>query len=82
MMPDSALLEILRCPSTGQTLSRAPDKLVWHLESERVAGRLMDDAGNPVVESFDRGLIREDGLAFYPVRRGIPVMTECVPVKP
>jgi uncharacterized protein YbaR (Trm112 family) len=79
-MPSPALLELLRCPSTRQPLRRAPDKLVWFLESERVAGRLMNDEGNPVEESFESGLVREDGLAFYPIRNGIPVMLECVPV--
>jgi len=80
-MPEPIVLELLRCPRTRQRLQLAPNPLIAVLEKERVANRLLDDAGNPVLESFESGLIRVDGLAFYPVRQGIPVMTECIPVQ-
>ena len=76
----SHLIELLRCPVTRQRLRPASAELVAFLESERLAGRLLDDSGNPVRESIESGLLREDGLAFYPIRNGIPVMVECVPV--
>ena len=76
----ATLLESLRCPLTMQRLRPAPESLVAFLEKERVAGRLCDQSGTPVREIIEGGLLREDGLAFYPVRNGIPVMLECIPV--
>ena len=81
-MPSPALLELLRCPLTKQPLRPAPVRLVELLESARIAGRLIDDSGKLVAEPLEEGLLREDGLAFYPVRQGIPVMVERIPVQP
>ena len=81
-MPTSTLLELLRCPVTRQRLRPAPASLIALLEAERLAGRLLDDSGNPVHESIGSGLLREDGLAFYPIRNGIPVMVNYFPVEP
>ena len=80
-MMTSPLLELLRCPGTRQPVRPAPAELVLFLETERLAGRLIDDSGNPVREPIESGLLREDGLAFFPIRNGIPVMVECVPVE-
>jgi len=80
-MSESILLDLLRCPVSKQRLQPAPDKLVAFLESERIAGRLQDDSGRPVLEPIEVGLVCQDGLAFYPIRRGIPVMLERVPLQ-
>jgi len=79
-MIGTVLLETLRCPLTGQRLKPAPEPLVLLLETERCAGRLRDQSGNAVNGKILDGLIREDHLAFYPIRDGIPVMLECIPV--
>lgn len=77
----SKLLELLRCPLSMQRLHEAPPSLVMFLEDERLAGRLIDDSGNPILEPIESGLLREDGLAFYPIRNGIPVMLHSYPVR-
>ena len=79
-MPDQTLLEMLRCPDSGQTLRPAPRELVAFLEAERIAGRLKDVSGQPVTAGIEEGLERADGLVFYPIRQGIPVMLECIAV--
>ena len=81
-MSGSRLYELLRCPATMQRLRPAPESLVRFLENERAAGRLLDDSGKPVAGPIESGLLREDGLRFYPVRDGIPSMLESVPVLP
>ncbi len=70
------LLDILRCPETGQTLRAAPAELVQALESRRTAavGGLRDRGGKPVPGPLAEGLVREDGLVFYLVRGGIPIL--------
>ena len=73
-MISNDLLEILRCPVTGQRLKPAPPEIISRLASERNAGRLRDHAGNPISEPVEHGLLREDGKVFYPIRDGIPVM--------
>lgn len=54
---DARLLEILRCPLTGQALRLASEE-----EKEK--------ASRPA----DCLLIRADGLVFYPVINGIPLL--------
>ena len=73
-MISTDLLEILRCPVTGQRLRPAPTELISRLASECSAARLRDHAGNPVTAPIECGLVREDGKVFYPIRGGIPVM--------
>ncbi len=68
------ILDILRCPETGQTLRIAPRELVGKLEESRRAGGLLNRAGGRIEEPITAGLVREDGLVFYPVREEIPVM--------
>jgi len=68
------LLDILRCPETGQTLRLAPPELIKKLEAAREAGGIVNRAGGRIAEPLAAGLVREDGLVFYPVREGIPVM--------
>ena len=79
-MISAVLLEMLRCPLTKQRLKPAPESLAAFLENERGAARLRDQSGKKVTEPIQAGLVREDGLAFYPIRNGIPIMLECIPV--
>lgn len=57
------LLELLRCPETGQTLAVADDGLVTRMN----AGALLAD---PV----SAALVRTDGKMAYPIHDGIPVL--------
>ena len=68
------ILDILRCPESGQTLRLAPPELIRTLEGRRTAGGVLDRAGNQIGEPFTAGLVREDGLVFYRVREGIPIL--------
>lgn len=79
-MISAVLLETLRCPLTKQRLKPAPESLVAFLENKRAAALLPDISGKMITESIQAGLLREDGLTFYPVRNGIPIMLECIPV--
>jgi len=68
------ILDILRCPESGQTLRLAPPELIRNLEGRRAAGGIRDRAGKQIGEPFAAGLLREDGLVFYRVRDGIPIL--------
>jgi uncharacterized protein YbaR (Trm112 family) len=70
----SELLALLRCPETLQSLTIAPAELVAKLEADRLAGRLLNRAGELVGEPIEGGLVRDDGTLFYPIRGGIPVL--------
>ncbi len=68
-MIDADLLELLRCPATRQRLVRANTHQLTRLKADPRAA-----------EPFDDALVREDGLAAYPVRGGIPILLadECI----
>lgn len=55
------LLEILRCPESGQKLEVAGAELLARVN----AGRL---------EPVGAGLVREDGRVLYVIRENIPVL--------
>jgi uncharacterized protein YbaR (Trm112 family) len=58
---DEALLAVLRCPQTQQTLTVAPPVMI--------VGRA-DADGRPL----QAALLRADGVVLYPIRDGIPVL--------
>ena len=60
-MISPALLALLRCPLTQQTLAMAP--------AELLAGRV-DREGR----ALEAALVRADGAVLYPIRNGIPVL--------
>jgi uncharacterized protein YbaR (Trm112 family) len=58
---DAALLELICCPLTHQSL--------------RPAGPAEIDRANAILaEPVSEGLVREDGRIFYPIRHGIPLL--------
>lgn len=81
---DPALLALLRCPETRQTLVLAPAAVLAKLDGARGAGRLVNRAGNAVTEPCREGLLRADGAVFFPISAGIPLLTpdEAVIVPP
>jgi len=71
------LLELLRCPQTGQRLALAAPELLEKLEAQRRAGTLLIEAAQPQwnpAEPLDAVLIREDGRVGYPAQSGIPIL--------
>ncbi len=68
------LLDILACPETKQTLSVAPAEVLEKLNQRITAGSLRNRSGEKLTEALVEGLVREDGLIFYPLSAGIPVM--------
>ena len=71
------LLELLRCPQTGQRLALAPPELLEKLESKRRVGTLGLAAAQPQWspgEPLESVLVREDGQVGYPVQGGIPIL--------
>ena len=77
MSIDPKLLELLRCPQTGQRLALAAPDLLAQLEAQRRAGTLALAAAQPQwnpAEPLEAVLVREDGRAGYPVQGGIPIL--------
>lgn len=72
---DPALLALLRCPETRQPLILAPAAVLAKLDADRVAGRLVNQAGKSVTEPCREGLLRADGAVFFSISDGIPLLT-------
>ena len=71
------LLELLRCPQTGQRLAVAAPELVAELEAQCRAGTLLIEAAQPQwnpAAPLETVLVREDGCVGYPVQGGIPIL--------
>ncbi len=74
------LPEQVRCPETGLRLALAREDAVARVESRRCekalrfsstpSGPLQIDLGTPITE----GLLREDGLVFYVIQNGVPIL--------
>jgi len=79
---DPALLKILCCPETHQTVSEADAALVADLNDRIEKGSLKNRAGKPVSEKLGGGLLRQDRQVVYPVRNCIPIMLieEAIPL--
>lgn len=75
LAPD--LLELLRCPLSGQRLVVASPELLARLEAQRRAGTLPLRAAQlqwNVSSPLEAVLVREDGQVGYPVQDGIPIL--------
>jgi len=71
------ILELLRCPRSGQRLAPASPELLGRLETARRAGTLALHPAQPQWtpdEPLEAVLVREDGLMGYPVQGGIPIL--------
>lgn len=66
-------IELLRCTISAQTLKAAPEVVVRALQERQRSGALLTRGGE-AAEPFEDGLLTSDGVWFYPIRSGIPVM--------
>lgn len=73
-MDQSELLSMLRCPDDRSALRLADDKLIAQINAAIRSGKLRNEAGRPLDETIDGGLIRAHGDLLYPIVDGIPVL--------
>lgn len=71
--PDWAI-EILRCPITKTAVKEAEPETLAHLLAVQQSGKLTNCGGDTVSETFDAGLLSEDGRYFYPAYDSIPAL--------
>jgi len=71
---DPALLKVLCCPETRQSIEPAANALLDSLNGSVDAGLLRNRNGQPVRERLEGGLVRADRKLLYPVRHDIPIM--------
>ncbi|MCC6512181.1 MAG: Trm112 family protein [Pirellulaceae bacterium] len=66
------LLEIIRCPITGQSLRLADDDLVQRFRQQQVTGQLFSHKGIKIESPLDAGLVNANGSYFYRMADNIP----------
>jgi uncharacterized protein len=82
MAINKALLDILLCPDSKQSLTLAEPALLDTLNQRIRQGTLKNRAGTVVSDPIDGGLVREDRRYLYVIRDDIPVMLidEAIPL--
>jgi uncharacterized protein YbaR (Trm112 family) len=83
MAINKALLDILLCPDSKQSLTLAEPALLDTLNRRIRQGTLKNRAGTVVSDPIDGGLVREDRRYLYVIRDDIPVMLidEAIPLQ-
>jgi uncharacterized protein YbaR (Trm112 family) len=83
MAINKALLDILLCPDSRQSLTLAEPALLDTLNQRIRQGTLKNRVGTVVSDPIDGGLVREDRRYLYIVRDDIPVMLidEAIPLQ-
>jgi uncharacterized protein YbaR (Trm112 family) len=83
MAINKALLDILLCPDSKQSLTLAEPALLATLNQRIRQGALKNRAGESVSDPIDGGLVREDRRYLYVIRDDIPVMLidEAIPLQ-
>lgn len=66
------LLEIIKCPLSGEKLRVADPELVSQLRARQQAGDLLSHKGLPLQEAFDGGLTNQSATYFYCISNNIP----------
>jgi uncharacterized protein YbaR (Trm112 family) len=81
-MIDREFVEILKCPQDHSPLHLADDPLMARLNRAIGAGRVKNQAGRPVEDALQGGLVRQDGSVLYPIVDDIPVLLaeEAIPL--
>lgn len=82
MSLDQRLLEILRCPTTGQSL-RVMDKHRLGVLNKAIANDgLLQEDNTRVGAALDAALITDDNALVYRIDAGIPVMLASEAIRP
>lgn len=71
---DRHLLDILRCPITGQPLRLLNRQELSRLNERIAAGEISYENGDRPPAAFDEALITGNGSWIYAVQDGVPVM--------
>ncbi len=66
------LLNMIRCPITGQSLELASVDLVTGLREQAQAGTLTSHKGLAIPPAFEGGLVNQSRTYFYRIQDGIP----------
>ena len=82
MTISQALLHLLVCPETRQSVTLADAAFVSTLNAAIKDGTLENRGGVRVVEPLDGALVRQDQRYCYPIRDDIPIMLieEAIPL--
>ncbi len=73
---DKHLLDILRCPVSGQPLALLGKDKLKKLNAAIADGGVKQQDGETVSAALTEALVTANGTTVYPVRDGIPVMLE------
>lgn len=76
MTIDRKLVELLRCPVTGQAVRLVSKDRLAAINEAVAGGSMRHPDGRPAEDSLESALETVDGARIYPVRDGIPVMLE------
>lgn len=81
-MVDQELLDILVCPENKSPVKIVGADVLQKINDGIAKGGIKNRAGEPVTETIDGGLLREDGQFLYPIRDDIPIMLmdEAIPM--
>ncbi len=70
------LLELLRCPVSGQSLRLLSDEELGEVNTRISDGLLSYGDKTPVTETIESGIITADKARIYKVESDIPVMVQ------
>lgn len=68
------LVDVLRCPISGEKLRAADAALVERLRQQMQNAELFSHKGIPLEEPFEGGLVNESATYFYRIADGIPTL--------
>ena len=74
MAISNELLEMIRCPQTGQSLQLADTAVLRRVNQSIEQGGLRNKLDRVIEQKLDAGLICQDGSWLYPIIDDIPIL--------